>query len=287
MNARMNTLTRTAALCATLALVAPAPRAQDEPGETRAAAEALETLPYETLTRKLRDGVVMTADYYSVEAADEAAGVEEVRRAWGVVVALHKDRSSRGEYRIAGPELNKLGLDVLAVDLRAGKKSYTVENGTAKSFAELVGGVAKPKDAYDDVDQAVRWARSLQPRGPTILFGSASSAALALVYASREADVVDAVFCFSPGEYLRDWKVREEAGKLEIPVYATCGPGSKESSWASAVVSMIDKAYLTTFFPPRDVESLHGAMTLAVRDPQSRELQWRGVKEVLEALRTR
>jgi dienelactone hydrolase len=268
------------------ALVAPASALQREAplgGPTKLA--PLPTDAFEALKRKMRDGITMTADHYKVAAFDEAVGTEEVRRPWGIVVALHQDRASRGEYRGVAPELNQLGLDVLAVDLRAGARRFMVDNGTARSFADQMATTAKPKDAYDDVDFAVRWARELFPDGPLILFGSASSGALALVYTSRKEDSIDGVFTFSPGEYLEGWSVQEEAGKIQVPVYVTCGRGAREISFAQRAVALIDKKNLTSFYPPREVYCLHGVQTLLIRDDASREMQWAGVKKLLETIR--
>jgi len=260
-----------------------APTVQTEPSSKEVQPTPHDT--FETLSRKMRDGVTMTADYFAVTAFDEAIEAEKVRSPWGIVIALHQDRASRGEYRPIAPELNKLGLDVLAVDLRAGARRFMADNGTARSFADQTATTAKPKDAYDDVVFAVKWARELKPDGHLILFGSASSAALALIYTSREEESVDAVFTFSPGEYLHGWSVQEEAGKIRVPVYVTCGRGSREISFATRAVALIDKKNLTTFYPPRDVFCLHGVQTLVVRDEPSRVKQWAPVTRLLETLR--
>lgn len=240
-----------------------------------------EIVSFESVERKMRDGIVMTADHYTVELYDEATEAEEVRRSWGIVIALHDARSSRGEFRQIGHRLNQLGLDVLAVDLRSGAKRGTVENGTYKSYWESVGGRGKrphPKEAYDDVVFAMEWVRQLHPTGPLIVFGSGSSADLALVYASREEDTIDALFCFSPGESLRGWSVQEAAGKLRVPIYATCGPGKTELTRARTAIALVDKAYLTSNFGDRCMRGVQALLRCGGG-------HWPKIREMLEELR--
>jgi pimeloyl-ACP methyl ester carboxylesterase len=280
-----------ALLLAALGALAAATGRQGAAGSDAPAAAAPAPV-FETVTRKMRDGVVMTADHYAVQAYDaataagtgETGGAEGPRRPWGIVVALHQQQGSRGEFRGVAPELNRLGLEVLAVDLRCGKR-FVVENETAKAYQTATHREATPADAYDDIDVAVRWARELVPGGRVVLFGSASSASLALVYAAREKDAVDAVFAFSPGEYVHGWDVYEEVAGIQVPVYVTCGPGSKEAGWARGTVSGIDKKLVTAFYPPRGMEALHGVSTLLAGDAENRERQWKPVRDLLERLK--
>jgi pimeloyl-ACP methyl ester carboxylesterase len=245
---------------------------------------------FETKTRKLKDGIPMTGDWYPVApVVSGTSGGTPVPGApvarWGVAVCLHQGAGSRGEYREIAPTLNQLGLDVLAVDLRAGARKFMVENETATAHLEATETPASAADCYDDVVVALKWARELSPGGPLVLLGSAQSAGLAIMAAVREKDAVDALVLFSPGEYVTGVPIWEEAAKLTVPVYATCGSGSKESSWARGTLQKVPEEHLTTFWPGTGQLGLHGAPTLLAGDEANRERQWRGVKDLLERVK--
>ena len=59
---------------------------------------------FETLQFKSKDGLRITADYYSVDHPK------------GLILLCHRSHCNRGEYRETAPKLNKSGFSCLAVD---------------------------------------------------------------------------------------------------------------------------------------------------------------------------
>jgi dienelactone hydrolase len=251
----------------------PKPQAPPAKPPEKAAPTASQPSGAKTLTRKLADGVEMTADFY--ELGGGAKGP--------IVVCCHKAKASRGEYRDIAPELVRHGANVLAVDLRAGGELNGVANATAASAALL----KKPQtyaDAYPDLVEAVKWARELRPESKVALVGSSYSASLALVYAGREPKGVDAVIAFSPGEYIKGWSVAADAKNIKVPVYITCASGPQESSLCKPIADAIDSKLRVMYSPGDDEPSTHGALTLVTKDPKAREKQWKGVLDMLAPL---
>jgi dienelactone hydrolase len=235
----------------------------------------------ETITRKTRDGITLTADHVRPPLSKEGEGVAP----WAILVGLHMARSSRGEYRGIAEELSKEGLEVLAVDLRSGAKRYMRTNESAKDFEAQQGRPATFEEAYDDVLVAIAWARELAPGKPVLLCGSSYSASLAMLVAAREPNAVDAVLAFSPGEYFRVWRVGEEAEKITVPVYVTSGTDAKEHGFARMVSEHVKPELLTQWLPPKDVEGMHRVTILAVNESKSREAHWIKLRGFLAKIR--
>ena len=76
-------------------------------------------LAYETISFKSKDGVEIAADLYMTHPDTVP-----------FIVLFHQAGSSRGEYLDIAPQLNQLGFNCLAVDLRSGKESNGIVNLT-------------------------------------------------------------------------------------------------------------------------------------------------------------
>lgn len=228
---------------------------------------------FKTLTREMKDGVVMTADSY----AGKSAGP--------IVVCFHMAHSSRGEYRDIAPELVKLGCSVLAVDQRCGGAQFGVENETARSCHKKTGKQADFADAYGDIAFALAWARELAPAAKVVMIGSSYSASLVLVQAGREPKSADLVLSFSPGEYIAGWSIATEAKKIAVPTYITCGMGKREQGEAKPIADAVDARWLTVMLPPNEVSAAHGSRTLMVDSTEDRQTQWEPVKKLIGRLK--
>jgi pimeloyl-ACP methyl ester carboxylesterase len=243
----------------------------------------------ETLTRKLADSVVMTADVYRRPKSAEGDPV---------LVCMHQAGGSRGEYRPVVARLMELGFDVFAPDLRSGGagerrdpttgKRVGIPNGTWASAKKLSGHEASFLEAYPDVDAAVAWARELFPRSKIGLVGSSYSSTLALVFTAEHPERVDAVFAFSPGDYIEEWSpVKERIKTLAKPAYITCGSAKGEADKARPIAdAIVDRKQLLTFWPGEEgAVGAHGSAALSVPDDASRARQWTMFEKALDALR--
>ena len=250
----------------------PSTRAVQDPAPPAEPAEAVQ-VEVKKLTHKSSDGLELTADYYKARFPRERP----------IVVACHMAGSSRAEYADIAAELTKAGFFVLAVDLRSGGEHGGVKNETAER-AQKAGKPVGYADAYADLVAAVAWARELHPRSKIALFGSSYSAALAIAYAGRVPDGVDAVCAFSPGKYIEGWNLALEARKVVVPTYVTCGNGPEEQRHARPIFNALPKDVRSSFFPPDYIPAAHGAPTLMPEDPAYRNRQWEPVWKVLRVL---
>lgn len=234
---------------------------------------------FETVRRKLTDGIEMTADLYRVKDAPKNTPL---------LVCFHKTASSRGEYRRLAPDMMSRGFDVLAVDLRcggAGENSnrrtgerFGVRNETWAAAKAKLGREPTYAEAYPDMERAVEWARELAPGSKIGLVGSSYSASLVLIYAAEHPEKVDAVLSYSPGEYIDGWQVGQRAKNLRVPTLITCGNTDADTTQAKPIAATIAKqtgSKLTEYWPEDEgFVGDHGVRALMIRDPKSREKQW-------------
>src|SRR4051812_3688556 len=66
-----------------------------------------------------RDSVIISADTY------------EVNPDYPYILMCHQDEYSRGEYMEIAPQVNTLGFNCLAIDLRSGNTVHNIRNKTA------------------------------------------------------------------------------------------------------------------------------------------------------------
>ena len=199
---------------------------------------------FETLQFNSKDGLLITADFYSVDHPK------------GLILLCHKSHCNRGEYRETAPKLNKSGFSCLAIDQRSGMKVFGVINETS-ALAKQKGLSTGYLDAKQDIEAAVDYAYVLNSSQPIIILGSSYSASLALLV-SIETDKVKAVVAFSPGEFLKGVNLAEEIRSLSKPIFAT--GAKKEIDDVREVFRNVKDRNITLFKPM--VDGFHGSKTL-------------------------
>ncbi|MDN4164110.1 alpha/beta hydrolase [Cytophagales bacterium LB-30] len=227
-------------------------------------------LAYETISFKSKDGVEMTADLYMTHPDTVP-----------FIVLFHQAGSSRGEYLDIAPQLNQLGFNCLAVDLRSGKES----NGVANKTNERARGAMKETsylDALQDMEAALAHVRAYLAQGPVVLWGSSYSASLVFQLAATDSLGVAGVLAFSPGEYFTSLGktssyVQDWMEKVEVPVFITC---ARNEIVATQVLFDSIPTTDKTFYAPQTMGN-HGAKALWRSFPDSREY-WRAVKVFLQ-----
>ncbi len=235
-------------------------------------AKAVPKTRIETIQFPAEDGLLVTADLYLWHEQDAP-----------FVVLFHQAGWSRGEYKEIAPKLGELGFNCMAVDQRSGDTVNDVKNETY--------ALAKSKklptaflDALPDMRAALTLVKTRFPDAQRIAWGSSYSAALTLVLAGQEPDLMDAALAFSPGEYFgRFGKSKtfvEEAAKLiEAPVFITASK-SEHKAWKSIFAAIPSKTK-KSFVP--ETSGNHGSRALWKKQSDS-EQYWDAVKSFLEGL---
>lgn len=202
-----------------------------------------------------RDGLTITADLYETDP----------EHPW--VVLFHQANSSRGEYRDIAPRLNKLGLNCMAVDLRAGKEKNFRVNETA-ALAKDAKLSTELFAAEKDMRAAIERAYGIGKR-PVIIFGSSYSASLALKLA-KEMPEVKGVIAFSPGEFFENkLNVQQTVTGLSKPTFVTCA--ASEKKWVTELVSGIPKGKFILYTPAKG--GAHGSAGL-LKDTEGQAECW-------------
>ncbi len=220
---------------------------------------------FETLQFRSKDGLLITADYYSVEQSKN------------LILLCHRSHCNRGEYRETAPKLNKLGFACLAIDQRSGMNIFGVINETS-TLAKKKGLATGYLDAKQDIEAAVNYAYERNGNKPIIIFGSSYSASLALLV-STETDKIKAVIAFSPGEYLKGVKLAEKIRSLKQTTFVT--GARKEINEAGKVLRFVNPKNITVFRPK--AEGFHGSKTLW-ESVKGHETFWEALKQFLETV---
>lgn len=209
-------------------------------------------LASDTITFPSKDGLIITADTYFSDNKKRP-----------LIVLFHQAGWSRGEYIETAPKLNELGFNTIAVDLRSGNKINGVQNQTAK-LARKAGKGVTYLDALQDIESALRYARTLVDKDTKIIaWGSSYSAALVLQIAGEKTELVDAVISFSPGEYFKklgkpaDW-IAQSARFIRAPVFISSAKLEKRR-W-QAIFDVIKTKKQS--FVPKDTKGYHGSRAL-------------------------
>ncbi len=212
----------------------------------------------ETITFPSRDGLEITADLYAPHADKTTP----------LIVLFHQAGWSRGEYRELAPWLNDLGFNCLAVDQRSGREVNDTPNATA-ARAEAADKGTSYLDAQQDLTAALQYARAHLATGKVIAWGSSYSAALVLVVAGTQPELVDGVLSFSPGEYFGDlgkpdnW-VTTAARKIKAPTFVTSAR-SERDNWRGIYAGI--KAAKSSFVP--NTKGNHGSRALWLKFPDN------------------
>ena len=223
------------------------------------------------ITFKSADDLLITADRYTAHP----------RNTTPLIVLFHQAGSSRGEYNEIAAELNKLGFNCIAVDLRSGEYSRGKDNETAIR-AGKAGLATSYADALPDIIAALQYANEQYPHSKIIAWGSSYSAALVLKVAGDSPELVDAVLAFSPGEYFahvgksKTW-IRDSAQKIRAPAFITSAKGEAED-WAP-IYDAINAANRQSFVP--ETAGKHGSKALWKKYADS-PAYWHAVNKFLE-----
>jgi dienelactone hydrolase len=202
-----------------------------------------------------QDGVLVHGKFYYSDAAETK-----------MMILCHQARYSKGEYQETAPKFNKLGYTCLAIDQRSGDKVNDDVNQTA-AHAKKMGLPTEYEDAENDIRAAVHYLYGKYGKKITLM-GSSYSAGLVLKVAGLEAEKVEAVVAFSPGEYFKDTTVvRESIKTLVIPVWITCS--KEEITETEKLFKELDKKNIT-FFKPKE-EGKHGSKALWKNNPDNKE----------------
>jgi len=196
----------------------------------------------------------------------------------GTVLAFHQAGSNRGEYAPIAPKLTAMGYNVLAIDQRSGGERW----GQANRTAGRRGGVTGYFEALGDLEAALAYAKRTWAGTPVIVLGSSYSASLVFFLAAEHANEVAALLAFSPGEYFGEHSVREQAAKIQCPVFITSSPDREEVDEAKRLFDAVPTSHKTQYVP---VHSVHGASALRLdSNPQGAAEVWSSVQAFLDSL---
>ncbi len=245
-----------------------APKADSE----EHAAKAVAKTRIETIQFPAEDGLLVTADLYLWHGQDAP-----------FVVLFHQAGWSRGEYKEIAPKLGELGFNCMAVDQRSGEAVNEVENETF-ALAKSKKMPTKFLDALPDMRAALNLVKTRFPNAKRIAWGSSYSAALVLVLAGQEPELIDAVLAFSPGEYFGRFGksktyVQEAAKDIKVPVFITASK-SEQKAWKS-IFEAIPGDSKQSFIPK--TAGNHGSRALWKKYRDS-EQYWSSVKSFLGSL---
>lgn len=216
------------------------------------------------------DGISITADLYMPYS--ETAPL---------ILLCHRANWSRGEYLEIAPKLNLKGFNAIAIDQRSGKTKNNIDNATTAA-AKAAGKSTSFVDALQDIQAAINYVKTTYAKGIFILWGSSYSSSLSLVLAKDNADKIDAVMAFSPGEYFSDqgkasdW-ITTEVAELKMPVFITSK--NSESVDVNPIYNAIPSTNKTYYLPSS--ESKHGSEALYESNDVS-VWTWNAVNKFLE-----
>ncbi len=222
-----------------------------------------------TVTFKASDGLTVTADVYM--PYDKKAPM---------ILLCHRAKWSRGEYREIAPKLNLLGFNCVAIDQRSGQAINGVENETAK-LALSKGKQNRFIDAMPDIQAGIDYVTKNYVQGKFILWGSSYSSSLVITMFAQNADKVNGVISFSPGEYFGSMGRSERwvsfmADGVEVPTFISCQPSEKTK--VEEIFDNIASEDKTLFVP--ETPSKHGSQAL-YSDSDAQKETWDALKNFL------
>ncbi|MDB2686108.1 alpha/beta hydrolase [Mariniblastus sp.] len=242
------------------------------PVKTDEALDFLESkiLGFRRVEIKSTDGVVVIGELY--ETGDKKKPT---------ILFCHQANSSRGEYRTVASRLKAAGYNGLAIDQRSGQgnsaTSNFIKNETAAAFKKA-GGKADYLAAQPDIEAAYDWLNKEGFSGKRALWGSSYSASLAIVIGSERKDL-DAILCFSPGEYLGSPDLVSKAAAAVSSPILIVAPESERKSAGPIFESLpadLDKKFLI------NSDILHGTRTLFATPPEEQKALWKEVESFLK-----
>ena len=197
------------------------------------------------------DGIEITADLYKTHPDTVP-----------FIILYHQAGWSRGEYNDTAPQLNALGYNCMAVDLRSGKQVNGVNNQTFISANKALKET-KYIDAYQDIQASIDHVKKFFAKGKIIILGSSYSSSLVLKYAGDNSGAVDGVIAFSPGEYFKPFGkpadfIQSSAAKISCPSLIASARSEKNSWWGIYEAISNDKK---SYFLP-ETSGNHGSRAL-------------------------
>ena len=190
------------------------------------------------------------------------------------ILLFHQAGSNHAEYSTIAPRLVALGYHCLALDQRSGGAMWGIANLTAAGLGREVDYLS----ALSDLESALKWPQSQGLPARSIVWGSSYSAALVFLLAAKHPQDVAAVLAFSPGEYLgQPHMVEQAAAQVHVPVFVTC---AKDDSEIAAARTISAAAHGIQFVPKTG--GVHGSSTLRQdRDPKGEAENWQAVEHFL------
>jgi len=206
----------------------------------------------ERLTFTAEDGLTITADLYL--ANDDNAPY---------IILFHGQNSNRGEFYHIAPRLAELGFNCLAVDLRAGARTYPVNPRTGSVFR--VDNLTQAAGTYNanmhyeavwpDVKAALLYTKDVLEAESIIVWGVAYSATLSIVLGSEFSNYISGIMLFSLysvspyNEWFNflefnDRKIEDYAADIKCPVFIVTDEDTRvESMEILDRISSDDKVY--------------------------------------------
>ncbi|WP_295419098.1 alpha/beta fold hydrolase [Sulfurovum sp.] len=222
---------------------------------------------YKKITFPSKDGLPISAYLYS-----------DANRSKPFILLLHQAGYSKGEYLEIAPALERMGFNVMAVDLRSGGTVNNVPNETS-DMALKKGLDTSYLATIPDIEASLAYSKKHLSQGKLILWGSSYSAGLALYIAGMDNDIAG-VLAFSPGEYYKKRGkkfIEEHVRKLDIPIFITSAKNEKKYWWN--IYKAIPSQGKTYYLPHS--KGVHGAKALWKKNP-SHEGYWKAVKDFLQ-----
>ena len=204
---------------------------------------------------KASDGLLVTADLYQSKKNNP------------YIILFHQELSCRGEFDSIASRFVKMDLNCLVVDLRSGDNLNFAKNETALRAREE-GYSYSLEDASKDMLASIDYVTHITEK-EICLFGSASSASLALIL-GRNNSKVRAIIAFSPGDYFTpENSLKSILANYPKPVFVACT--TAEISYLSNIEGF--PGFNKILFKPTTGEGYRGTIALLEENP-SRDEYW-------------
>lgn len=196
-----------------------------------------------------------------------------------VILLFHQAGSNKGEYAPIAPRLAQEGFTVLAIDQRSGGSLFGQNNETVKKLGKSFTYL----EAMPDLEAALVWGR--EQKLPVLVWGSSYSSSLVLLLASKHAEKIAAVLSFSPGEYLgQEGLVQQAAAKVTQAVFVTSSIENQEIEAARKIISASPSKNKVQFIPK--IAGVHGSSTLREdKNSKGYDENWQAVLAFLKSLK--
>ena len=184
--------------------------------------------------------------------------------------AGQEPRRVGGEHRTYCPAHETPGASEPSLDIREGKHGEALVQCRSKQC---------------DFPAILAWARELYPKSKLGLVGSSYSASLVLVWGAEHPKSVDALYAFSPGEWIDGWSIAEKTKHLSVPCFFTCGSSGPDTEQAKKLLAKLETR--PTVYLPADEgqDGLHGVGTLHMKFDAGRTELWHRLDAALTWLR--